>query len=210
MLKLAIALVFFVGLAIADEEFRWETIPVAENASQCIYRPEVRTLTCRGPNGLVECPAATEFGSFQFDVLGLRRDTVKSFVTPIENRKFELYPRKLDNVTYLNYTVFVQGEKPVELYLFFSETNTTEVSGIRVIDSKCFVRIIDVVFNGSKARHVVQIEEGTHVELFGEVLVAEKPSNKRWLGFGMPWFGGMGWGMGGWGWGMGWGLPLWG
>ena len=209
MLKLALSLVFVVGLAMSAEveEFRWETIPVAENASQCIYRPEVRTLGCRGVGGLVECPASLEFGSLQFEVFGIRRDAVKSVVSPVESRVFELYPRKLDNQTYQNYTVVV-GEKPVELFLYFGETSTS--SGIRVTDRKCYTRLIDVVLGVSKARHVVSVVEGTvteQVELIGEVLVAEKPANKRWLGFGFPW---LGWGLGLWGWGLGWGLPFWG
>jgi len=209
MFKLVLAL-FVVGLAMATEvdEFRWETIPVAENSSQCIYRPEVRTLACRGVSGLVECPASLEFGPFQFEVLGIRRNPIKSFVTPVESRFYELYPRKLDNQTYQNYTV-VSGEKSVELYLYFAETNTTGVSGVRVTERKCFTRLVDVVFSVSKAHHVVHVEGVTtgEVELFGEILIAEKPANKRWLGFGWPW---LGWGMGMWGWGLGWGLPFWG
>lgn len=118
-----------------------------------------------------------------------------------------MYPRKLDNQTYQNYTVVVD-EKPVELFLYFGETSTS--SGIRVTDRKCYTRLIDVVLGVSKARHVVSVVEGTvteQVELIGEVLVAEKPANKRWLGFGFPW---LGWGLGLWGWGLGWGLPFWG
>jgi hypothetical protein len=209
MLK-ALAFVFVVvGLAVATEttrdEFHWETIPVAENSTQCIYRPEVKTLTCRGPtNNLVECPALTEFGSFSFEVLGIRRAPVKSFSTPLETRKYELYPRKLDNQTYLN---FIVGEDKTEVYLYFGETSTG--TGIRVTDRKCYTRMIEVVFDASKAHHPIKVEgmSDNSIELFGEVLVAEKPSNKRWLGFGWPWFG---WGLGMWGWGLGWGLPFWG
>lgn len=210
MLKLALSLVFVVGLVAAEvDEFRWETIPVAENASQCIYRPEVRTLACRGVSGLVECPASVEFGPFQFEVFGLRRNPVKSFVEPVETRVYELYPRKLDNQTYENFTFVSKRVEsgPVELYLYFAETNTTGQFGVRVTERKCYTRLIDVVFGVSKAHHVVRVEGGSEIELFGEILIAEKPSNKRWLGFGFPW---LGFGLGLWGWGLGWGLPFWG
>jgi len=207
MLKYVCVFALLVGLAVAvDDVFKWDTIPIAENASQCIFNPEVKRISCRGPSGIVECPAVIELTTprtFKFDVFGLRRDSVKSFVTPVETRRYELYPRKLDNVTYLNYTVTI-GEKPVELYVYYGE-HTTE-SGLRFTDKKCFLSFVDVVVDKSTLKHEVTLESGTVVELFGEVLVAEKPPSKRWLGFGFPWLGmGMGWG-----WGMGWGLPLWG
>ena len=207
MLKLALSLVFVVGLVLSAEEteFRWETIPVAENASQCIYRPEVRTLGCRGVQGLVECPAVLELGSGHFEVFGIRRS---KDVTPVESRIFELYPRKLDNQTYENYTVIVD-EKPTELNLYFAESKTS--AGIRVTDKKCYIRLVQVVLDASKANHEVPVTGlagiAEKVELFGEVLIAEKPNNKRWLGFGFPW---LGFGLGMWGWGLGWGLPFWG
>jgi hypothetical protein len=206
MFKLAIVLLF-VGSAIAEEVFKWDDVPVAENATQCIFRPEVKKLACRGIGGIVECPAVIEwtFGELptKFEVFGLRRDIDKSSVTPIENRIYELYPRRLDNETYVNYTVTVEG-KSVELYLYYAPTSTH--SGLRVTDSKCYVRVNDIVFNRSTAKQVVEIKNGGHVELFGEVLAVEKPAQKRWLGFGFPWL----WGMGMWGWGLGWGFPFWG
>ena len=139
----------------------------------------------------------------QFEVFGLRRDQDKSFVSPIENRIYELYPRRLDNETYVNYTVTVEG-KTAELYLYYAPTSTRV--GLRVTEPKCYVKIIDIVFNKSVAKQVVEIKSGAHVELFGEILAVEKPTQKRWLGFGFPWL----WGMGLWGWGLGWGFPFWG
>lgn len=205
MLKFALVLLL-VGSAIAEEVFHWDQIPVAENSTQCIYRPEVRKLACRGVSGIVECPANIEwpFGQVpsKFEVFGLRRDPIKSSVTPIESRMFELYPRRLENETYVNYTVTVEG-KTVELYLY-TATNATEV-GLRVQDAKCYVRLIDVIFNRSDAKQVVRIENGGHVELFGEILAVEKPTQKRWL-FGLPWLMGLGL----WGWGLGWGFPFFG
>jgi hypothetical protein len=182
---------------------------VAENASQCIYRPEVRKVSCRGPTGsIVDCPVKVDFthpDSFKFDVFGLRRDPVKSFVTPVEDRLYELYPRSLDNTTYLDFKI-VDGETPVELYFYWGEKSTE--SGLRVTDRKCFVQLVEGVINKSSLRQVVTVAGNKgEIELFGEILVAEKPATKRWLGFGWPWFGGLGFGFG---WGLGWGLPFWG
>jgi len=188
-------------------EFRWETIPIAENASQCIYSPETRSMSCRGMSGLVECPASMDLPKdVKVEVFGMRRHPVKSMVAKIDERVFELYPRKLDNSTYLNYTVLVEG-KPVELYLYYADSTSETMSGVRVSDKKCFVRLVNVVLSQATTEHEVKVE-GTElkVDLFGEVLNAEKPNNKRWLGFGWPWL----WGMGMWGWGLGWGLPFWG
>jgi len=201
MLKAVIA-IMLVGLAVA-EELKWDTIPVAENASQCIFRREAKKLSCRGLGGIVECPAGIEFeGAFpaNFEVFGLRRDEDKSKVTPIENRIFELYPRTLDNGTYLNFTVKSAAGEPVELYLYYGEE--VSHSGLRVTERKCFVRLIDVVFNKAAAKQVVEIKDGGHVELFGEILATAKPT-KRFL---FPWL----FGMGLWGWGLGWGLPFFG
>jgi hypothetical protein len=152
---------------------------------------------------LLICAVKIEFShseSFKFDVFGLRRNPVKSFVTPVEDRMYELYPRKLDNTTYWNFKV-VDGETPVELYFYWGEKGTE--SGIRVVERKCYVQLVENVFNKASLKQVVTVDGGKEVELFGEVLVAEKPANKRWLGFGFPWLGGFGWGLG-------WGLPLWG
>jgi hypothetical protein len=202
-----LALLFFVGLVVAEDDFKWDAIPVVANSSQCVYRPELRVLSCRGPNGIVECPTEFEssrLGSLKFPVFGIRRDEVVSVRTPVEESLFELYPRKIDNTTYLNTTVIVE-DKPVEVFLYFHEKPVH--AGFRITDAKCFRRIVETVFTPSTGNHVVKLESGEEVGLFGEILFADKPTNKRWLGLGFPW---LGLGMGMWGWGLGWGLPFWG
>ena len=74
------------------------------------------------------------------------------------------------------------------------------VISIRKIRSQwCWERLVRL-FNSSVADHVVRVENGTEVSLFGEVLFADKSVQKRWLGWSL-----------GWGWGYpGWGLPLYG
>jgi hypothetical protein len=206
MLKFACVVLLLVGSVIA-EEFKWEDVPLSDNATQCIYRSESKKLACRSISGIVECPAVIEykFGKVptNFEVYGLRRDPIKSEVSPVESRIYELYPRPLDNSTYVNYTVTV-NDKTVELYLYGSSEPT--YTGLRVSDVKCYVRLIDTVFNRATARQVVEVKSGLHAELFGEILAVEKPAQKRWLGFGFPWL----WGLGMWGWGFGWGFPFWG
>lgn len=167
----------------------------------------MKVLACRGPNGIVECPAELEvsrLGSIKFEVYGIRKDEVLSHRIPVEESRYELFPRKLDNSTYVNNTVIVDGE-PVELFLYFGEKSVS--SGVRVVDKKCYIRLVDVVYTPSTEAHVVKLENEQEVSLFGEILIAEKPAHKRWLGFGFPW---LGMGALGWGWGLGWGLPLWG
>ena len=124
---------------------------------------------------------------------------MKSTVTPTQNQVYELYPRRIENDTYVNYTVSVEG-KPVELYLY-TALNATRV-GLRVYDPKCYVCLVDFIFNPSEIKQIVPLENGNHVELFGEILAVENPTKKRWL-LGLPWLG-----LGLWGWGFGWGLPF--
>lgn len=198
-----------VGSAMAAEEFKWEDVPVSENATQCIYRAELKKIACRGIGGIVECPAMVEwkFGKVPttYEVFGLRRDPIKSYVSPVESRIYELYPRTLDNSTYLNYTLTPIGaDKITQLYLYGAAE--TIYDGLRVSDVKCYVRLIDVVFNRASAQQVVEVKTGFHTELFGEILAVEKSQQKRWLGFGFPWL----FGLGLWGWGFGWGFPFWG
>lgn len=204
MLKLTIALfVVFFGLAVA-EELQWDKIPVALNSSQCLYKPMSKAFTCRGKAGIVECGAVAELaalGSKRFDVYGLAREQIVDGEIKAESVRVQLYPRKLDNSTYFNRTVEVDN-KLVDLYLYHSEKFVE--SGFRVTDLKCWERLVEI-FNSSLSDHVVKVGDLSEVSLFGELLVADKPVQKRWLGWGLGW-GGLGWG-----WGFpGWGLPLWG
>jgi hypothetical protein len=185
MLKLALSLVFIVGLAMSSvvEEFNWENIPESENSSQCVYRSDERSLDCRAFGVLMECPAALELNSsLKFEVFGIGRNaSIKSLVTPIESRVFELYPRKLNNQTY--HKVFVD-DKPAELFLYFGKKSSS--LGIRVTDRKCFIQLIHVVFGLCKSHDVANFVEGNKtekVDFIGEVLIAEKKVDKRSNGF---------------------------
>jgi hypothetical protein len=209
MLKFVV-LLFFVGLVAAEDDFRWDSIPVVANTSQCVYRPELKILACRGTNVFVECPAvceSTRLGSLKFKVFGIGRNEIISETTPNEDTTFDLYPRNIENTTYLNSTVFVD-EKPVHIVLYYNEKTTH--AGLRVTDVKCYGRLIQNVFLNHIEYQYVTVESVTEkVGLIGEILIAEKPANRRWLGYGYPWYGGFG-GYGGYGWGAGWGLPYYG
>jgi hypothetical protein len=145
---------------------------------------------------------SSRLGSLKFPVFGIRRDVELSERTPIEDSVFELFPRKIDNTTYMNSTMVVEG-KPVEILLYWNEKAIH--AGYRVTEVKCYRRLIEKVFVPSTLRQLVKLENGEEIHLFGEVLFADKPQQKRWLGFGFPFFG-----AGLFGWGLGWGLPFWG
>ena len=200
MLKVALFLAL-VSVAFAADELRWEKIPEAANSSQCIYRVDTRLFTCRGPREvIVECPAVLEnaaYGARRFDVFGISRIPSTEEVS-VERSRYFLFPREMDNTTYLARQVEIEG-KQVELFLYFGEK--TGEAGIRVSDVKCYERLV-TLFRESVVNHEVRVGAET-VSLFGEILVADKPAHKRWLGW--LW----GWGAG-WGWGMGWGWPFWG
>lgn len=201
MLKLALFLAL-VSVAFAADELVWDKIPGAANSSQCIYRVDTRQISCRGPREVVvECPAVLEtaaLGQRRYEVFGLCRVEGEVADLKAESRRYWLYPREIDNTTYLDRRVEVDG-KSVELYLYYGEK--TSETGLRVTDLKCYERLVEL-YTSSVINHEVKVLDRT-VSLFGEILVADKPAHKRWLGWLSPWS----WG---WGWGLGWGYPYWG
>jgi hypothetical protein len=205
MLKLVLCLAL-VGCALAAEELSWDKIPEAGNSTQCIYRPEIRLLACRGVDRtfVVECPAVLELSAInstrRFEVFGIARVEGKD----VEARlvRYNLYPRRIENNTYEDRRIRIDGERVVDLTLFTAEESGVE-SGVRVSDVKCYERLVEL-FRRSTHRQEIRIGE-EQVNLFGEILVSDKPATKRWVGWLNPWGFGLGWG-----WGLGWGLPVWG
>jgi hypothetical protein len=203
MFKFALVMMLVGLAAAASDELRWDRIPEAANSSQCIYRSEEHLFTCRGGLNfsIVECPAFLEsdaYGSRRIDVFGIERLPVSE--SPVETLRFNLYPRDMDNVTFQNRSILFESRQ-VDLSLFFGAEKSAEFAGIRISDVKCWSRLVDL-FRLSRVDHTVQVGE-VRVSLLGEILVTDKPHQKRWLGWGLPW-------LGGWGWGLGWGFPLWG
>ena len=203
MFKVALFVVLFgVAMAVTDE-LRWDKIPVAANSSQCIYRVDPGLLSCRGgpKEEVIECSAVLEtrgLGSRRCEVFGLRR-MEKEADQKIESIKYYLYPREMENTTYLDRVVEVEGQK-IELYLYYSDKFVS--NGLRVTDLKCYEKLVTGVYEKSTASHEITIGE-EKVSLFGEILIADKPAHKRWIGWLSPWSMG-------WGWGLGWGWPFWG
>jgi hypothetical protein len=173
-MKVVAILLMSLSLALAVE------IPVGGdglgNVTQCIYRPETKILSCRGLTGDIECPAICESkGNHGYRVFGL------GFVPELVDAKPELvrywlYPRSLDNVTYVNHTIFIDG---VDRDVFLYYGDKFQEYGLRVTDSVCWQRIVGLIKVSSTG---VQ-------SLIGEVLVYDREVSKRWL-----W--GYGWGLG--------------
>jgi hypothetical protein len=201
MIKLAVALlVTLVGLTVA-EEFKWDSVPPAGNSSQCVYRSEHKILGCRSSVGVVECGVVGQL-PVGFEVFGLSR---VDGVVPLESQSFWLYPRELNKTIYMNHIGEVHN---VTRNITLWHTESSEFLGLRVPEVKCWTRLVDL-FNSSVGTRLVTVGElNTEVEIFGEVLVMDRQTKKRWLGLGL----GLGWPLGlglGWGWGLGWGLPAW-
>ena len=176
-----------------------------------MYRPIDKIFGCRGLGGEVECPAVFEWpvsGVSSYKVFGL--GIVPEFVdAKVELVKYFLYPRQLDNITYVNHTIVLDGGVR-DIFLYFGEKLVEY--GFRVTDVKCFGRLIGLI-KGSSVERLIPLEGQTvTVPMIGEVLVYDKEVSKRWLygyGFGL---GLGGWGYGGLGYGLGYGMgyPFWG
>lgn len=180
------------------------------NSSQCIFRPEEKMFSCRSSVETVECPAICDT-----TILGEKRDSKFSVwgigiigrEQRIENVRYWLYPRKLDNSSYLNHTMVADNGRVVDLVVGCGE-RFVDVAGLRITDCKCFERLVRMFDVSSRTPHMARLEsEPTVVQeipLIGEVLVLDKHVQKRWL-WGFGWGGmGLGWGWGG----LGWGFPL--
>ena len=177
MFKVALFVVLFGVAMAATEELRWDKIPVAVNSTQCIYRIDAGLLSCRGgpKEEVIECPAVVEskgLGSRRFEVFGLRR--MEKVAEKIESTLYYLYPREMENTTYLDRVLEVEGKK-IELCLYYSEKS--DRVGLRVTDLKCYERLVSDVYERSSINHEVTVGE-EKVSLFGEILVADKPAHK--------------------------------
>jgi hypothetical protein len=184
------------------------------NSSQCIFNSEEKSFTCKTAAESIECGAVCdttvlgERHQNKFNVYGIGMMSEKVDGTP----RFWMYPRRLDNSSYLNHTVVGEGGKVFDIVLGCGGDKAfekSEVVGLRITDCKCYERLTKMFDESAKQPHMVRQEtEPTVVQeipLIGEVLVLDKHVQKRWL-WGYGW-GGLGWG--GWGWG-GWGYPYYG
>jgi hypothetical protein len=179
------------------------------NSTQCIFKPEEKVVSCRGAVETVECSAVCDTSilgekhSSKYSVFGIGMMTERDRIEgKIESVRYWLYPRKLDNSTYLNHSVVADNGRVVDVVVGCGD-RFVDVAGLRITDCRCYERLVRLLDDASRQPHMARLEtEPTVVQevpLIGEVLVLDKHVQKRWL-----W--GYGWGLGGWGWG-GWGWP---
>jgi len=189
-------------------------LPEGMNSTQCIFKPEDKIVSCRGSVETVECPAVCDTSilgekqNSKYSVYGIGMLSEGRIEGKAESVRYWLFPRKLDNSSYLNHSVVADNGKVVELVVGCGE-RFVDVAGLRVTDCRCYERLVRMFDEAARQPHMARLEtEPTVVQeipLIGEVLVLDKHVQKRWL-----W--GYGWGgLGGWGWGAyGWPYGLWG
>jgi hypothetical protein len=159
--------------------------------TQCLYKPVDKMIECKAIGENIECAAI-----FEWPVSGL--PMIKGFglgMIPELNGlktdlvKYWMYPRSLDNMTYVNHIIMVDGIFR-DVFLYYGEKFVEY--GIRVTDSKCFGRLVNLI-NGSPV-HMLPIESDfiikSAVSMIGEVLIFDKDVSKRWLFGGFPLWGG--------------------
>lgn len=170
-------------------------VPPVSNSTHCVYLPESRVFSCKSEELTVECNAVANFstvGSAYF-LFGIEKVRDIFVDVPFEQVKFYLYPRSLDNSTYLNYTFELEG-KFHDFVLYYGE-NFVDY-GIRVIDVACYEKIVRW-FRPLVDFHVISLTDVNvvpyNVSLIGEVLIHDKTVLKRWLyGYGYwgyPYYG---------------------
>ncbi|RNA32102.1 hypothetical protein BpHYR1_050508 [Brachionus plicatilis] len=179
-MKLSIFLVLgFVGLVIG------ESVPqVPANTTRCIYFSDSKLVSCQGISGEVECDAFSELsvlGSKQINFFGIRQ-LVDLNSTEIGSVMFELFPREIENTTYMNNMVQVEGEDE-RLVMYAGETGVR--SGIRVSSVSCWQRLADLL----KSQVEVQMASVDGVEgevpMIGEVAISDRTLQKKWLWYGL-------------------------
>lgn len=95
-----------------------------------------------------------------------------------EPNRFLLFPRSLDNSTYFNSAIIVNGEYK-HLMLYYNEKFSD--FGIRVTNLKCYQQLINS-FARSMLNIIALVENDSkrNVILFGEILIADREISKRW------------------------------
>ncbi len=117
--------------------------------------------------------------------------------------RFLLFPRTLDNTTYSNSSILVNGERK-SILLYYGE-NFSDF-GIRVTNMRCFQKMVNF-FEQTLLYIIAPIESDNrrNVLMFGEILIVNREITKRWRESG--WGLGLGFGIFGW---SGMGTPFWG
>jgi len=187
-----------------DTSMMMMDMPEGFNHSSCIFKPEENILLCKNSVDTIECPAVCETTllgpsfnkSHRYNVfgIGLFPEKIETGVSA----RWPLYPRKLDNSSYIKNKIVGENSKVFELVLACSE-KVSDFVGVRITDCKCWERMVKIFEVASKVPHMARLEtEPTVVEeipLIGEILVLDKAVQKRWLwGYGWGGLRGFGWG----------------
>jgi hypothetical protein len=202
-MKILLAIIFSVvgiALAVPTSTLSHTVAQNSMNSTQCVYSSKKMELACKGDddNEIIECSAEAKFGDLSKDltVFGISRIVDVSKEISRESVRYWFYPRSIDNATYRDHKV-LDGSEQKDLVLYYSEKFID--FGIRVTDEKCYISIVQL-FDGATMNHMVSVngDEKEDISLFGEVLIANQETAKRYVtGFGWgiglsPWNGGWG------------------
>lgn len=96
----------------------------------------------------------------------------------LESRTFLLYPRMMDNTTYFDSEILINGQQR-HLLLYYDEKFTD--MGIRVTNLRCYQKLIRS-FERTMLNIVALIENDSKrsVVMFGETLIVDREISKRW------------------------------
>jgi len=172
-------------------------MPGVSNTTQCVYMPGTKTFSCAFGSRRVECSAVTNFTTPIYHLFGIGKlGSMFTVHSPVNTYTYTLYPRGLDNTTYVTSTDFTLYYGPNYVY-----------NGIRIVNEACYTELVGL-FNTITEYHTVKVD-ATPVDFIGEILINDATVQKRWLwgfgyGLGWPYYGWGGWG--GMGYGMGYGL----
>lgn len=191
-MKFSICLAFaIVGLVFGQSiQERETTVPeVPSNSTRCIYFPDTKLLSCQGVSGEVECDAFSELDSMrprQINFFGIRQ-LVDMNVSEVDSVMFEIFPREIANLTYMNNLVQVNGEE-IRLVMYTAETGVR--SGIRVSSVSCWRRLFEVLRSETQVQNFVIDGVEGEVPLIGEVAISDRSLQKKWLfGYGLGYYG---------------------
>ena len=197
-MRFSICLVFaIIGLAYGVVVPDQVAVGRVLNTTRCLYMSESKLLSCQGIGGEVECDAFLELtimGSRTFNFFGIGQLPLDFDYSRIETVRYFVYPRELENTTYLNHTWTTNGEL-VDLVMYYGETGL--MSGIRVSSMSCWTRLVELLRGTTTTQTVRVTGVETEIPLIGEVLVSDRKLQKKWLwgygyGYGYP-FGYYGW-----------------
>ncbi|CAF0950857.1 unnamed protein product [Brachionus calyciflorus] len=180
--------IFGLACAIPELPMNQTVLENILNTTRCIYFSESKVFSCQGVGGEVECDAFTELsalGSRSFNFLGIGQLPNDYNFSRVESVRYSLYPRELDNTTYLNYSLPVNGGS-VDLNLYFGESATE--TGIRVASLSCWARLVELL-RATVLTDTVRVEDVESV-LVGKVVIVDRKFQKKWLwGYGLGYYG---------------------